>query len=245
MNDADASAVASLSAAYRAGADPHRLLQRRPGGAVGGRQRRGRHHQRHQPAGPGQPAGGRQPAAGADRVSRRTSTRCTSTATSPRSARCSRPTMPRAFSIAADGSLTRQHRLLHQRRTDQHQPPGGHVHDQPQGGVERRHPDHVGGHRVPDQRHQRQGQGLRDRQSPTAASGSPRSPAASTTARRHDLRQAVRRVAGHVRRQHHAVAEEHDRHPGGVQQGPAQRPRAVGRTVHRLQPSTAPRSESR
>ena len=30
---------------------------------------------------------------------------------------------------------------------------------------------------------------------------------------RDDLRQAVRRMEGHVRRQHHAAAEEHDREP--------------------------------
>ena len=61
----------------------------------------------------------------------------------------------------------------------------------------------------------------------------------------HDVRQAVRRVAGHVRRQHHAAAQEHDREPRGVQQGTTQRPRPVCRTVHRLGSWTGPRNESR
>ena len=55
----------------------------------------------------------------------------------------------------------------------------------------------------------------------------------------HDVRQALRRMAGHVRGQHHAAAEEHDREPGGVQQGPAQRAGPVGRTVHGRRRSTA------
>ena len=127
-----------------------------------------------------------------------------------------------------------QHRLLHQRRTDQHQPAGGHLHHQPQGGLERRHADHMGGHRRPDQRHQRQGQGVRHRQPQRRRPGRLGHPRRRRPPGDHDVRQAVRRVAGHVRRQHHAVAEEHDRQPRGVQQGPTQRPRPLGGTVHRV-----------
>ena len=57
-----------------------------------------------------------------------------------------------------------EHRLLHQCRTDEHQPAGGHLHHQPQSGLVRRHADHLGGHRLADQRDQRQGQSLPDRQ---------------------------------------------------------------------------------
>ena len=118
----------------------------------------------------------------------------------------------------------RQHRLLHQRRAHQHRPPGRHLHHQPQGDVERRHTDHVGGHQVPDRCHQRQGQGVRDRghqrQRPRRVGRTRRrrSPGG------HHLRQALVRLAGHVRGQHHAAAEELDGHPRSVQQGTAQRP---------------------
>ena len=144
--------------------------------------------------------------------------------------------MPRAFRIAADGSMTREHRLLHRRRTDQHRPAGGHLDHQPQGGLERRHPDHVGGHRLPDPRHQRQGQGFCERQPQRGR------PCRIGDSRRrrppggHDVRETLRGVAGHVVRQHDAAAEEHDRDARGVQQGSAEWAWPVGGAVHHLQP---------
>ena len=62
----------------------------------------------------------------------------------------------------------RRHRLLHQRRTHRHRPAGRHLHDQPQGGVVRRHTDHLARHRQPNPRSEHRRQELRDR-GPTGA----------------------------------------------------------------------------
>ena len=124
-----------------------------------GRQRRGRHHQRHQSAGSRNPAAGRQPAAGADRIPvelqlaahRRQTGRHRRHAADDDAAR-----VPGRL-----GRLDhRQHRLLHQCRTDRHRPAGRHLHDQSESGLERRHADHLGRHRLSDPRDQRQGQGV-------------------------------------------------------------------------------------
>ena len=66
-----------------------------------------------------------------------------------------RATMPRAFRVASDGIDDGQHRLLHRRPTDQREPSGRHLHHQPQSGLERRHADHLGRHRLADQCDQR------------------------------------------------------------------------------------------
>ena len=68
--------------------------------------------------------------------------------------------MPRAFRVAIGRIDDGQHRLLHQRRIDQRKPAGRHLHHQPQGGLERWRAHHLGGHRISDQRDQRQEQGL-------------------------------------------------------------------------------------
>ena len=52
---------------------------------------------------------------------------------------------------------------------------------------------------------------------------------------RDDVRQAVRGMEGHVLGQRNAAAPQHDVDPRGVQQSATQRPRTVGRTVHRHQ----------
>ncbi len=142
--------------------------------------------------------------------------------------------MPRAFLIAAGRLDDGQHRLLHQRRTDQHQPAGGHLHHQPQGGLERRHPDHVGGHRQPDPRHQRQGQEFRDRQHQ-------RRERVESVTRGVDDRQAVMTFAkpyaewrGMFAGNTMLLPKSMTATPGGVQQGSAEWARPVGRTVHRL-----------
>ena len=59
------------------------------------------------------------------------------------------------------------------------------------------------------------------------------------------LRQAVRGVAGHVRRQHHAAAQEHDRGPRGVQQGSTRTAPARPPDRSSSRRWTAPHSESR
>ena len=72
--------------------------------------------------------------------------------------------MPRAFRVAADGSTTVNTDYFTSVELTSEEPAGRHLHHQPEGGLERRHPDHVGGHRLADPRDQRQGQGVRDRQ---------------------------------------------------------------------------------
>ena len=94
-----------------------------------------------------------------------------------------RTTMPRAFRVASDGSTTVNTDYFTSVELTGTEPAGRHLHHQSQGGLERRHPDHVGGHRLSDQRDQRQGQGVRDRQPERRRPGRARSPAASTTAR--------------------------------------------------------------
>ena len=156
-----------------------------------------------------------------------------------------RSTMPRAFRVGVGRIDDGQHRLLHQCRTDQRKPAGGHLHHQPEGGLDRRHADHLGGHRISDQRDQRQEQGLPHRQHQRRRPRREGDPGRRRPPGRHHLRQAVLGVAGHVRRQHDAAAQEHDRESRGVQQGTTRPPRPVRRTVHGHRSWTAPRSESR
>ena len=143
--------------------DSHCVFRRQAGDTVGGRIRGGRDDERHQPQGCIRPAAGRQPAVGAHRVSgelqlaayRRQLRRLRRHAEGQHA-----PGVARRRRRVDDA----EHRLFYRRRTDQHQPAGGHLDHQPQSGLERRHPDHVGGHRLPDPRHQWQGRGLCERQ---------------------------------------------------------------------------------
>ena len=200
--------------------------------SAGGR-RGGRHHQRHQPAGPAklQQGGNLRLALTEFPVELQLAAHRRQRG---RAGAMLRATMPRAFRVGTGRLDDGQHRLLHQRRTHRHQPASRHLHHQSQSGLERRHPHHVGRHRRPDPRHQRQGQGLRHRQPQRQRPGRLRDPRRRRSPGGHDVRQALFGVAGHVRRQHHAAAQEHDREPRGVQQGTTQRPRPLRRTVHRV-----------
>ena len=182
-----------------AGSHHHRLLERRQGSAVGRGQRRGRQDQRHQSAGSRDAATGRQPAVGADRVPvelqlvahRRQRGRRRGDAADDDAAR-----VPGRIGRIDDG----QHRLLHQRRIDQRKPAGRHLHHQPQGGLERWRAHHMGRHRVPDQRNQRQEQGLPHRQPQRRRPRRKGDPRRRRPPGRRHLRQALLGLAGNVRR---------------------------------------------
>ena len=75
-----------------------------------------------------------------------------------------RATMPRAFRVASDGSTTVNTDYFTNVELTSDEPAGRHLHHQPQGGLERRHADHLGRHRLADQCDQRQEQGLPDRE---------------------------------------------------------------------------------
>ena len=129
-----------------------------------GRQGRGRHDQRHQSAGSRHAATGRQPAVGADRVPVELQLAAHRRQLGDAGAML-RTTMPRAFRIALGRIDDGQHRLLHQRRTDQRPTRRSVTYTiNPKAVWSDGTPDHMGGHRIPDRRHQRQEQGLPDRQ---------------------------------------------------------------------------------
>ena len=92
-------------------------------------------------------------------------------------------TLPRAFIIGAGRLDHGRHRLLHQRRTHRDQPAGGHLHDQPQSSVVRRHTDHVGRHRQPNPRFAAAPTRRSRSPAPAAPTASRRSPEVSTTGR--------------------------------------------------------------
>ena len=85
-----------------------------------------------------------------------------------------RATMPRAFRVGSDGSTTVNTDYFTNVELTSDKPAGRHLHHQPQGGLVRRHADHLGGHRVSDQRDQRQEQGLPRSPAPTAPTASVR-----------------------------------------------------------------------
>jgi len=94
-----------------------------------------------------------------------------------------RATLPRAFRIAPDGSTTVNTDYFHQRRTHRHRPAGRHLHDQPQGGVERRRS--ITWEDIASQINATNARTRRSHsRAPTAANASNRSRAGSTTDRR-------------------------------------------------------------
>ena len=128
-----------------------------------------------------------------------------------------------------------QHRLLHQRGADQHRPPGRHVHHQPEGGVERRHPDHVGGHHVPDRRDSGNDKAF-------AIASTQRQRSGRVVTRGVDDRQAIMTFAkpyaewrGMFAGNTMLLPKSMTATPDAFNKGSAQRPRTICGTVHRLQ----------
>ena len=139
-----------------------------------------------------------------------------------------------------------QHRLLHQHRADQHRPAGGHLHHQPQGGLERRHPDHLGGHRSPRSTPPAaRTRGSRSRR-PTAATGSRRSNAASTIVKRSSLSPSTGPTGGACSRAAPCCCRRASTAtPEAFNKGAAQRIRARRQGRSSSPTSTAAPSESR
>ena len=144
-----------------------------------------------------------------------------------------RSTMPRAFRVASDGSTTVNTDYFTNIELTSESPQVVTYTINPKAVWSDGTPDHLGGHRVADQRNQRQGQGLPHRQPQRRRPRRKGDPRRRRPPGGGHLRQAVLGVAGHVRRQHHAAAQEHDRDPEVFNKGQLERPRAVRRTVHR------------
>ena len=182
-------------------------------------QRRGRHDQRHQSAGSRHAATGRQPAVVADRVPvelqlaahRRQRGR-------RRRPCCGRRCRARSGS-RSDGSTTVNTDYFTNVELTSENPQVVTYTINPKAVWSDGAPDHMGRHQVSDRRNQRQGQGLPDRQPQRQRPRRKGDPRRRRPPGRHHLRQALCGMAGNVRRQHHAAAQEHDREPRGVQQG--------------------------